>query len=66
MPVADPITLIDSVNAHYVIFGCSIFAILWGALNALWVSTISWLRHPMPPLARCTYHFGVLILISDR
>jgi K(+)-stimulated pyrophosphate-energized sodium pump len=39
-PVVDAITLIDSVNAHYVIFGCSIFAILWGALNALWVSQV--------------------------
>ena len=40
LQTAEPITLIESVNAHYVIFGCSIFAILWGALNALWVSTI--------------------------
>jgi hypothetical protein len=32
--------LIDSELSHYVIFGCSIFAILWGGLNALWVSQV--------------------------
>jgi len=37
---ADSIPLIDSELSHYIIFGCSIFAILWGGLNALWVSQV--------------------------
>lgn len=35
---ADATPLIDSVYSHYIIFGCAIFAILWGGLNVLWVS----------------------------
>ena len=34
----DATPLIASEWSHYVIFGCSIFAILWGGLNAMMVS----------------------------
>lgn len=38
IPADDATPLIASVYSHYFIFGMSIFAILWGGLNALWVS----------------------------
>jgi hypothetical protein len=34
----DATPLIASEWSHYVIFGCSIFAILWGGINAMIVS----------------------------
>lgn len=38
IPSGDSTPLIASEWSHYVIFGCSIFAILWGGINALMVS----------------------------
>ena len=37
---SDATPLIASVWSHYVIFGCSIFAILWGGINAMMVSSV--------------------------
>merc|ERR1712087_150939 len=46
---ADSTPLIDSVYSHYVIFGCSVFSILWGCLNALWVSQVELEAHNIKP-----------------
>lgn len=31
-------TFIESHYAHYIIFGCSTLGLVWGAVNAFWVS----------------------------
>ena len=37
-PTWGPSNIIESQWSHYAIFGCSIFALGWGAFNALKVS----------------------------
>lgn len=36
----DPVTLIKSDYSHYIIIGCAIGGLVWGGVNAMFVSTI--------------------------
>ena len=56
---ADATPLIASVWSHYLIFGCAVFAILWGGLNAMLVSRAD-LCKPRPSF------FGVLTNVFLR
>ena len=56
---SDATPLIASVWSHYLIFGCAVFAILWGGINAMLVSRVG-LCKPRPSF------FGVLTNVFLR
>ena len=35
---ADPVTWIESGFSHYIIIGCSVLGLVWGGVNAVFVS----------------------------
>lgn len=37
-PVTEPTEFIEARFSQYIIIGCSVVALVWGAVNALWVS----------------------------
>ena len=45
-PSADPVELLQSVYSHYIIIGCSVAGIVWGAINAHWVSFVARMALP--------------------
>jgi len=36
----DSVSIIESNYSHYIIIGCSVGGIVWGSINAWWVSKV--------------------------
>ena len=48
--------LIASQYSHYIIIGCSVLGLVWGGVNATFVSVFPFTRaarSPRPPLVHC-------------
>ena len=43
---SEPVELLQSVYSHYIIIGCSVAGIVWGAINAHWVSFVAGMALP--------------------
>ena len=37
-PAPETLSIIESNYSHYIIIGCSVGGIVWGSINAWWVS----------------------------
>ena len=51
---SDPAEFIQSVYSHYIIIGCAVGGIVWGAINAHWVSSNGIAASPGPPRHPCS------------
>ena len=43
--MTDPVELIKSDYSHFIIIGCAIGGLVWGGINAMFVSTIELSQH---------------------
>ena len=56
--------LMQSVYSHYIIIGCSVAGIVWGAINAHWVSFVA--RMASPDLVIMLMHSNARYCSFDR
>lgn len=61
---SDSDELLQSVYSHYIIIGCSVAGIVWGAINAHWVSFVA--RMVSPDLLIMLMHSNARYCFFDR
>lgn len=61
MSQPDPVELVQSEYSHYIIIGCSVFGLVWGGINAMFVSNLFASNSILVELA-CHIHTMDLVL----